>query len=198
MDAQVSEATRLLGELRGGDATAAARLMPLVYEQLRALAASQFRGRGRGRGPGLSAGQTLQPTALVHEAFLRMVGSGSDWRDRAHFCATCAMAMRQILADHARRRRAAKRGGGWKRLTLSGVIDDRDADAEIDVEALDEALERLAERNERQAQLVVYRFFGGLTVEEAAGALGVSLTTAEKDWRVARAWLRAELEREEP
>jgi RNA polymerase sigma factor (TIGR02999 family) len=164
--------------------------MPLVYEQLRALAASQFRE--------LKAGQTLQPTALVHEAFLRMVGSGRDWRDRAHFCATCAMAMRQILADHARRRRAAKRGGGWKRLTLSGVIDDRAAGAEVDVEALDQALDRLSLRNERQAQLVIYRFFGGLNMEEAASALGVSLTTVEKDWRVARAWLRAELGPESP
>jgi RNA polymerase sigma factor (TIGR02999 family) len=108
------------------------------------------------------------------------------------------MAMRQILADHARRRRAAKRGGGWKRLTLSGVIDDRAAGAEVDVEALDQALDRLSLRNERQAQLVIYRFFGGLNMEEAASALGVSLTTVEKDWRVARAWLRAELGPESP
>ncbi len=191
MEAHVSQATRLLGELRGGDRSAADRLLPLVYAQLRALAASHFRGR--------PAGQTLQPTALVHEAFLRMVahdGAARDWRDRAHFCAACSLAMRQILADHARRRRAAKRGGGWKRLSLSGVIDERGPADGIDAQALDDALTRLAGRSERQAQLVIYRFFGGLSVEEAACALGVSVTTAEKDWRVARAWLRAELGRE--
>jgi len=186
----VTAPTQLLGRLKAGDSTAAAELMPLVYGQLRALAGAYFRGR-----PGA---QTLQPTALVHEAFLRMVDqTGAEWRDRAHFCAACAVAMRQILTDHARRRRAAKRGGGWKRLTLSGEADL--GPSLVDVVALDDALRGLALRSERQARIVEYRFFGGLTVEEAACALGISVTTAEKEWRVARAWLSAQLaDRDDP
>ncbi len=178
-------ATRLLARIREGDENAAADLMPLVYEELRTLAGRWFRHQ--------PPSHTLQPTALVHEAFLRMVDrTGTDWKDRAHFCAVCAVAMRGILADHARRRRAAKRGGDWKRVTLTGTPAESGVDA-IDALALDEALGRLAERSERQARLVEYRFFGGLSVEEAAAMLDVSAPTAERDWRMARAWLSAEL-----
>ncbi len=177
--------TQLLGRLRDGDSTAAAELMPLVYQQLRALAGGYFRNQ--------PASHTLQPTALVHEAFLRMVGqAGAQWQDRAHFCAACAVAMRQILTDHARRRRSAKRGGGWKRLSLAGAPGTT-GPSPIDSIALDEALQRLAERSQRQARIVECRFFGGLTVEELACALDISVTTAEKEWRVARAWLSAQL-----
>ncbi len=188
--------TQLLGRLRDGDATAAAELIPLVYQQLRALAGGYFRNQ--------PASHTLQPTALVHEAFLRMVGqsgAGAHWKDRAHVCAACAVAMRQILTDHARRRQSAKRGGGRERLTLAAepVTPGTTAPSPVDAIALDEALQRLAERSQRQARIVECRFFGGLTVEEAACALGISVTTAEKEWRVARAWLSAQLSgRDEP
>jgi RNA polymerase sigma factor (TIGR02999 family) len=175
--------TTLLSRVADGDGVAAEHLMPLVYEELRALAGSHFRHQ--------PADHTLQPTALVHEVYVRMIDqANASWRDRAHFFATCALAMRQILTDHARRRGALKRGGDRERVTLAAA----DGDGEnLELVALDDILTRLGERNQRQARLVEYRFFGGLSVEEAACALGVSVTTAEKDWRVARAWLSAEL-----
>jgi RNA polymerase sigma-70 factor (ECF subfamily) len=162
------------------------RLIPAVYAQLRALAASYMNQRG---------GATLQPTALVHEAFVRLLGNtGIEYESRAHFFAVAANAMRYVLADAARRRRAEKRGGGWERVTLSGIgtdADDRDYDA-LDI---DEALTELAGLDERQAKVVELRFFGGLTIEQIALVLGVGRRTVDSDWRFARAWLRGRLER---
>jgi RNA polymerase sigma factor (TIGR02999 family) len=173
--------TRTLSEVRRGDPDAIARLMSLVYEPLRALAGRCFRGQ--------AAGQTLQPTALVHEVFLRLAGRGEqDVRDRAHFFAICATAMRGILTDHARRRRAGKRGGARQRVTLS-LVGASPAGAAIDVLDLDEVLAQLAQLSERQARIVEYRVFAGLTLAEIAQALGVSKRTIDGDWAMARAWI---------
>ena len=142
-----------------------------------------FRGR--------RADHTLQPTALVHEAYLRMFGGDTPrWNDRNHFLAVAATAMRQILADHARRRASQKRGGDAHRVTLAGV---GQGDADPEIERLEDALRRLEELEPRHARLIELRFFGGMTVEEAADMVGISKTTAESDWRLARAWLHREL-----
>jgi len=178
------QATQILNAISDGDASAAGRLLPLVYEELRALAGSRFRGQ--------PSDHTLQPTALVHEAFLRMIDQSSvQWHSRAHFVAVAATAMRQILTDHARRKRADKRGGGQQRIGLDGVSGD--AGREIDVVALDDALERLAQLDPRRHRVVELRYFGGLSVEDVASLLGVSVTTVEADWRGARAWLSVQL-----
>lgn len=180
-----SEATRVLAELREGDASAAERLLPLVYDQLRAVAGSYFRRQ--------SADHTLQPTALVHEAFVRLIDQAdAAWTDRAHFFAVAATAMRQILTDHARRRRSLKRGGDRARLTLDAAVEPV-THREIDLIALDEALTRLAALDERKHRVVELRYFGGLTVEEVARVINVSKTTVENEWRAARAWLNVEL-----
>jgi RNA polymerase sigma factor (TIGR02999 family) len=177
--------TRLLAELEGGDSAAAAKLLPLVYDQLRAVARSYFR-----RQP---ADHTLQPTALVHEAYLRLVSRKEEkWGSRAHFFAVASRAMRQILINHAERRAAAKRGGDRQKLTLSEGLTPAQA-CEVDLLALDEALTRLSTLSERMGRVVELRFFGGLTVEEAAHVLRVSRRTIEGDWETARAWLAREL-----
>ncbi len=181
-------ASEALAVLTGGDVSAAARLMDVVYEELRALAGGYFRDR-----PGA---HTLQPTALVHEAFLRVAErTGAEYEDRSHFAAVCAVAMRGILADHVRRRRAKKRGGDWKRVSLTGVVTPAAGDAVdgTDVLDLDEALTELARRSERQARIVEYRYFSGMTVDDVARVLGVSRSTVEEDWRMARAWLMVQL-----
>lgn len=157
-------------------------LMTTVYDELRRLAGSYFRSQ--------PSGHTLQPTALVHEAFVRLART-NEFESREHFFAVAATAMRQVLASHARKRRALKRGGDWARVTLTGL---RPPEAEgIDLVKLDEALEQLEQLSSRQAQIVVCRFFGGLTLPEIASTIGVSLTTVEKEWRRARAWLATEL-----
>ena len=157
-------------------------MMSTVYEELRRLAAGYFRTQ--------PSGHTLQPTALVHEAFIRLARS-NDFESREHFFAVAATAMRQVLASHARRRRALKRGGDMNRVTLSGLqLPESDG---IDLVTLDDALEQLERLSERQANVVVCRFFGGLTLPEIAKTKGVSLTTIEKEWRRARAWLASEL-----
>lgn len=177
-------ATLVLARSRGGDAAAHAQLTELVYAELRGLA-----GRYLSR---LPKNHTLWPTELVHEAFVRLVGAkGSPWRDRAHFRAVCAVAMRGILADHVRRKRAAKRGGGWERVSLTDAP--AQGAAQFDVVALDDALRRLAAINARLVRVVECRFFAGMTIEETAAVLGVSRTTVDDDWRMARAWLSAEL-----
>ena len=151
-----------------------------VYAQLRALASRYLSGGGA---------PTLQPTALVHEAWLRLAGAdGAAWRDRSHFCAVAARAMRQALVDHLRRSRADKRGGGLERVTLTGVLG-HDPGAGVDVLALEDALAQLHALDARQARIVELRFYGGLSVPEAAECLGVSVSTVEKEWRAARAWL---------
>jgi RNA polymerase sigma factor (TIGR02999 family) len=176
------------GEQVGRDAVD--ELVPELYGELRRLAQWQM-GRG-------TPGVTLQPTALVHEAYLRLVDqSRADWRGRSHFVAVASKVMRNLLIDHARSRAAAKRGGGWQPVTLA---EEAVGAPQLDVEqmlALDEALERLAEHDERQARVVELRFFGGLKVDEVAEALDVSKRTAEGLWSHARAWLLRELERKD-
>ncbi len=169
--------------LRGQEALDA--VWPEVYQELRRLAAYYVRGER----PDL----TLQPTALVHEAYVRLLReANTSWQNRAHFCAIAANAMRQILVEQARAHRALKRGGDRVRVTL---VDEAALAQGLDpdVEALDEALEALASIEPRQARLVELRYFGGLTIDEAAEALGVAPATAKRDWAVARAWLRRRL-----
>jgi len=179
--------TRALAELTGGDESAAARLMDLVYDELRALAGSYFADQ--------PAAHTLQPTALVHEAFVKVTErTGLHFNDRAHFFAICAVAMRGILADYARRRRAAKRGGDWERVRLESVGTPAGT-PDVDALALDEALDELATRSERQARIVEYRFFGGMTEAQIARVLGISRSTVQEDWRMARAWLLVQMQR---
>lgn len=184
------EATMILQQMGDGDAAAAQRLLPLVYEELRALAGSHFRHQ--------RPDHTLQPTALVHEAFVRLIDQPEDkWNDRAHFFAVAATAMRQILMDHARRKKADKRGGGggWGRIELEHAAGEAQRESDIDIIALDEALSKLAELDGggRKHRIVELRFFGGLSMDEIATSLGVSKTTVESDWRAARAWLAAEV-----
>lgn len=164
----------------------AARYLETAYQELRAIADHLLHEP--------SAGQTLQPTALVHEAFMRLARQDGTWANEEHFRAVAAKAMRQILTDHARRRHAAKRGGGWQRVTLSDC-EKLDPQCDVDLVDLDEALIRLHELDERQARLVELRFFGGMDTEQTARALGVSRRTVELDWRMARAWLMRELSR---
>jgi len=183
----MSDATRLLEAARAGDRRAAAELLPLVYDELRALAAARMAGE--------APGHTLDPTALVHEAFLRLVGptTGPGWANRGHFFAAAAEAMRRVLTDHARARAAAKRGGG-RRVTIE-LDRVAGADPDDDLLAVDESLTRLAAVQPEVARLVTLRYFGGLTVAEAAEALGVSPRTADAWWAYARAWLAADLSR---
>jgi RNA polymerase sigma-70 factor, ECF subfamily len=192
VDARAPDAatvTRLLGSLSDNDASAREALLRLLYNDLRAQASSYFRAQ--------RADHTLQPTALVHEAFMRIAGNANiTFEGRSHFLAVAAMAMRNVLADHARRRRAEKRGGGdWERITLTGLGSD-DGERMIDALDLDEALAALQREDERQAKIVELRFYGGLSVDEVAHILGVSPRTVDLDWRMARAWLRNRLDDE--
>jgi RNA polymerase sigma factor (TIGR02999 family) len=172
---------------RHGDGTPPIDLLvPVIYGELRRLAAARLRGE--------RPDHTLSPTALVHEAFLRLLGDDEiPMRSRAHVFGAAARAMRQVLVDHARRRRAAKRGFGWQRITLE-VEGGNDASRDVEFLALHTALERLEAVDARAARLVELRFFGGLTLDEAARVLGVSRRTVANDWVVTRAWLRRELE----
>lgn len=173
----------VLERLAQGDQQAEVELYDRVYSDLRALAASYLRRR--------PAGQTLQATALVHEVYLKLVKGGGDWSGRAHFMAVAAKAMRQVLHDRARARRAAKRGGEFHRITLSGI--GRGDGPQVDLVALDDALSRLARLDERQYRIVELRFFAGLDVDEVAGVLQVSKSTVEKEWTRVRAWLSKEI-----
>jgi RNA polymerase sigma-70 factor (ECF subfamily) len=161
-------------------------LLPVVYQELRRLAAAYIRHE--------KPGQTLQPTALVHEAYLRLMKDRPDrWQNRAHFCAIAAHSMRQILIERARARNAQKRWGEKARVTLDeGLV--QGGERSVDLLALDHAIERLAALDPEQARIVELRFFGGLTVEETADAIGVSPATVKRHWTVARAWLARELE----
>ncbi|MGH7563516.1 MAG: sigma-70 family RNA polymerase sigma factor [Gemmatimonadota bacterium] len=180
-----SETTALLVEAVGGDAGTVDRLFPIVYEELRGIARRQL-ARER-------PDHTLQTTALVHEAYVRLVDDDRvSRRGRAYFFASAARAMRQILVDHARRRGAAKRGGGVKPITLGNERTGVDAFAEELID-LDQALERLAELDPRHARVVECRYFGGMTVEETAAALDVSPRTVRYDWALAKAWLHQAL-----
>jgi RNA polymerase sigma-70 factor, ECF subfamily len=185
--------TTVLNAAADGDAGAAADLAPLVYDQLHGLARAYLR-RG-------APDAALQTTALLHEAFVRLLaGADVRWQSRAHFLAVGAKAMRQILVSHARAAGAAKRGGQMVRISLSeaerqGAVA---AGAGADAAAIDEALGRLAELDPRQARITEMRVFGGMTIDEVACVLGVSTATVEREWRAARAWLGAQLRREEP
>lgn len=182
---EARDITALLRAWGDGDTLALDELMPLVHAELRRLARAKLR-RER-------PGHTIQPTALVNEAYLRLVDQRRvRWQNRAHFFGIAAELMRRVLVDHARRRQAAKRGGPLRVVTLDDAVapvEPRD----VELIALDQALERLASFDDRQSRLVVMRFFGGLSVEEAAAALGVSRATAERDWTMARAWLHRTL-----
>jgi RNA polymerase sigma factor (TIGR02999 family) len=175
--------TRLLLEWREGDAQALEALVPLVYEELRRLARLQMRGQ--------PAGHTLQPTALVHEAYARLIGLQLDWQDRTHFLSMAARTMRRVLVDHARAKHAAKRGAGAMQVTLHDFH--ATTDPTFDLLALDEALESLGRHHERAARAIELCYFGGLAGREIVEALDVSPATAERDLRFARSWLRREL-----
>ena len=182
--------TALLGDWSRGDRTALSQLLPVVYAELRRVAMRQLRTE--------RADHTLQPTALVHEAYMKLADQREvEWQSRAHFFAIASQIMRRILVDHARARHRDKRGGGVAPVLFEdalAVADSRD----LDLVALDDALSALAELDERQARVVEMRFFAGLEVEEVAEALGVSPTTVKRDWSLARAWLRRELRRGGP
>jgi RNA polymerase sigma factor (TIGR02999 family) len=182
----MSDVTRLLGAAAAGDPRAAADLLPLVYDELRKLAAARLADE--------KPGQTLQPTALVHEAYVRLAGGErpQDWNGRGHFFAAAAEAMRRILVEAARRKCRLRHGGGLVRRDLDEVLPDA-PEPDEDLLALDEALARLAARDPVKAELVKLRHFAGLTVDQAAAALGISPATADRYWAYARAWLHAEV-----
>lgn len=181
--------TALLSSWHDGDAAALDKVMPVIYDELRALAGRHL-SRER-------VGHTLQTTALVHEAYLRLAGQRHvDWKNRAYFFGAVASIMRRILVDHARRRGRDKRGGGVGVMSLDdapGIAASTAADSGVDVEALDAALNRLAALDARQARVVELRYFSGMTVDEVAEALAISSGTVKRDWVTARAWLFAEL-----
>ena len=180
------EVTGLLLAWNDGDPGAMERLMPLVYAELREIAERHFR-RER-------PGHTLQPTAVVHEAYFRLVDQTRvTWKNRGHFLAVASQAMRRILIDHARGRDAEKRGGPGKRVTLDFGAASPEPSREVDLLALDEALLRLRSLDEAQAQIVELRFFGGLTIEEAADVMQTSASSIKRDFRSAKAWLFREL-----
>src|SRR5437762_3595441 len=185
MTAPVSDVTTILNAIEAGDARAADQLLPLVYEELRKLAAAKMAHE--------SAGQTLQPTALVHEAWLRLAGAASPQFDsRGHFFAAAAEAMRRILIENVRRKSRLKRGGQQERVDLDQVQLATDSDPAM-VLSIDQALEKLAKAHPQKAELVKLRYFVGLSLPEAARALNLSETTAKRHWAFARAWLYGEL-----
>lgn len=185
----MNEVTRILSAIEQGDAHAAEQLLPLIYDELRKLAAQRLARE--------APGQTLPPTALVHEAYMRLVGDGQDqrWNGRGHFFAAAAEAMRRILVESARRKRRLKYGGGRRRVDLDAVPGASDTDDSI--LALSDALDRLASVDPAKAELVKLRYFVGLTLEEAAACQGISLATAKRRWALTRAWLYDDLSTDE-
>jgi len=180
-----AEVTRLLDRAGSGDRVATAELFPLVYDELRRLSEKYLADE--------AAGHTLQPTALVHEAYLRLVGPGeTTWENRRHFFGAAAQAIRRILTDHARAKGRIKRGGDQKRVSLE-CADVADKSLETDLVGLDEALTQLAAFDPNKAGLVELKFYGGLSVEEIARSMGVSESTVAREWRFARAWLHRAL-----
>jgi RNA polymerase sigma factor (TIGR02999 family) len=182
----MSEVTRILSAIERGEPDAAEQLLPLVYEELRALAASKLAHE--------KSGQTLQSTALVHEAYLRLVDveKAQQWNSRGHFFAAAAEAMRRILIEIARRKAGPKAGGQHVRVELPDVAAEVQQ-ADIDLLAINEALDKMHAKDPRAAQLVKLRFFAGLTRHQAAAALGISVATADNDWAYAKGWLKAEI-----
>ena len=187
----MNDVTQLLNAVAKGEANAASQVLPLIYEELRRLAAHKLAQE--------MPGQTLQPTALVHEAYLRLVGAGQEprWDGRGHFFAAAAEAMRRILVENARRKRRAKRGGGRHRVQLDDAVPAPPASPD-DLLAFDEVLTRLAVDDPHAAQVVQLCYFAGLSVEEAAESLGMARATAYRHWTFARAWLLEELAGEQP
>ena len=183
----MSEVTRILSAIDGGDPQAAEQLLPLVYNELHRLAMQKMARE--------APGQTLQATALVHEAYLRLVDEEQpqQWNSRGHFFAAAAEAMRRILIERARHKRSLKAGGDRQRQELPQIAAP-DTMSDVDLLSLNEALDKLASHDRRKAELVKLRFFAGLTIEEAAQALGISTSTADNDWAYARCWLRLEIE----
>jgi len=184
----MTDVTRILNAIEQGDAGAANDLLPLVYKELRCLAAQKLSYE--------SSGQTLQATALVHEAYLRLVGTDDqNWDNKGHFFKAAAEAMRRILIENARRKKTGKRGGRQKRVELSESVpaESRDSTASDEILALDEALKKLEKKDQLKADLIKLRFYAGLTIEQSAKSLGISLTTAKTHWAYARAWLHREV-----
>jgi RNA polymerase sigma factor (TIGR02999 family) len=180
------DVTALLGQLRAGNQEVAGQLVPLIYDELRRIAGAQMR-RER-------AGHTLQATAVVHEAYLRLAGEQDiQWQSRAHFFAIAARAMRQVLLDYARQRHAGKRGGEGAQKVEIDVDLLAGANRIEDIVAIDEVVTRLSELDQQQGRIVELRFFGGLSVEETAEAMGISDSTVKREWRLAKAWLHREL-----
>jgi RNA polymerase sigma factor (TIGR02999 family) len=189
MSSHPGDVTQLLQAWNTGDHAALGDLLPVVYAELRRIAARYFRHE--------CPGHTLQPTGLVHEAYLKLVDQDhARWQNRAQFFGVAAQLMRRILVDHARTRVAAKRGGGRPPVTLVDVADASPGGGLLDVLALDQALARLTTHYPEQGRLVELRFFGGLTIEETAEAMGISPATVKRQWTVARAWLLRDLEGE--
>ncbi len=185
MSEPLHQVTVLLDRVAGGDKDAVDSLLPLVYQELRRLAQHQLKQE--------RSGHTINATALVHEAYLKLIDQkDAAWQNRAHFMAIAAQAMRRILIDYARRRLAEKRGGSIAVITYDEELHAREARAE-ELIAIDEALEQLRRQNERQAQIVEFQFFGGLTQDEIAEVLKISVPTVRRDWRTARAWLTVAL-----
>lgn len=181
------DVSHILQAIQSGDVRAADELLPRVYDELRKLAAARMAGE--------PSGHTLQPTALVHEAYLRLVGKGDPgWQNRGHFFAAAAEAMRRVLVDHARARQADKRGGARRHVPLQAAGDVPHADAD-DLLMLDDTLRELAERDALGARLVEMRYFAGMSVEEAAAAAGISAATAYRHWSFARAWIHTKMGR---
>jgi RNA polymerase sigma factor (TIGR02999 family) len=182
----MNDVTRILGQIESGDPAAADELLPLVYNELRALAAAKLAQE--------KPGQTLQATALVHEAYVRLVGPADGeprkWNSRGHFFLAAAESMRRILIDNARRKLSQKRGGGREREELDAIVG---PEPDEDLLALDEALQKLAAQDPAKARLVELRYFAGLSGDEAAKVLGISPTTADRHWAYARVWLQAEI-----
>lgn len=189
----MSDVTQILSQIESGDPSAAERLLPLVYDELRKLAATKLIQE--------KPGQTLQATALVHEAYLRLIGGNDSqpWNSRGHFFGAAAEAMRRILVENARRKNGPRAGGGHRRMELSDVAGEVLAaeakETELDLVALSDALDELRGKDPRAAELVKLRFFAGLTRQQAAEVLGVSVATADNDWAYAKGWLKAELAR---
>jgi RNA polymerase sigma factor (TIGR02999 family) len=183
----MGDVTQILSAIDDGDSRAAEQLLPLVYDELRRLAAQKMAGE--------SPGQTLQATALVHEAYVRLVNTekAQQWNSRGHFFAAAAEAMRRILVERARHKHSLKAGGDRQRQD-SPELEAPDAGPNVDLLALNDALEKLELQDRRRAQVVKLRFFAGLTIEETALALGIATSTADSDWAYARCWLRVEVE----
>lgn len=181
--------TQLLVRAGGGDSVATDELFPIVYDELRTIASKFLHSERRA--------ETLQATALVHEAYLRLIGpEQAPWENRAHFFGAAARAIRRILIDHARLRGRVKRGGGKERVALDQALAVT-AEPEVDILGLDEALTKLAKADEQKARVVELRFFAGLTVEQTARTLGISESTVARDWQFARVWLARELEQQD-